>query len=258
MGDTYSFYEAAEGYSYMGAAVKILPPTYRWVDYRTLKPYPDIITPVALQQGLISEVRNGELDGHSILYCGPSGTGKTVLASAILTRMVHLYSSGGYVDKYDGNLRHFGGDYQYPIYRVNADHWIDEFESWKLYQFGSDTPRPPQPGINPQSVCQLLQTAKKGDWGYHPPSMLPPPLPPEYPPVLILEEIDKFSPSDFKCRALEGLMNAVFEQRGMIVSTSNYTKDQLTKRFPDWFYRRLVESSGDHKRRLRDLYSMLS
>jgi DNA replication protein DnaC len=199
-----------------------------------------------VQKKLISEVQSGEMYGHSVLYCGPSRTGKTVLASALLQRMIHLYVTEGFFSCFRGCHP--------PIYRVNADRWLEQYEEWKYFDFKSERPRPTRPEPNPESVSKLLD--RWAEKQTEPDQRRD--CPDDFPPVLILEEIDKFNGTDSKCRALESLLNTVFELRGMIVSTSNLSKAEIKERFPDWLYRRLVESSVDHKIRVRDLHDVVN
>jgi hypothetical protein len=218
-------------------AKRLLPAKYQWVDYRTLKPFADLPIPVKHQQTLLDQIRSGDLDGQSILFSGPSRTGKTVLASALCHRMVEDYIKRGFYDGYRSS--------RLPIYRINADRWLAGHLAYDTWDRESRRSLKPEPNI--ESVLMLRDEDGCGDGE---------PCPAEFPPILFLEELDKFKASEYKLDALFTVMNAVFEAGGMIVATSNLSEQELKDRFPDWFYRRLVEGR-DGTVRHRDLFRVV-
>jgi hypothetical protein len=102
----------------------LLPNTYKWVEYKSLKPVANIPVPVDVQKRLLTDIQTGEFDGHSVAFLGPTRTGKTVAASALLGRMVHLYVRAGFFEEW--------GHYRLPIYRINTDEWLDEYEGMEI------------------------------------------------------------------------------------------------------------------------------
>jgi hypothetical protein len=219
-----------------------LPKKFRWVNYRYLVTESEDKVPVAIaeQRKNIDSIQNGDLDGRSVCLFGPSRTGKTVLTSALLHRMVEHYLAWGFFDQYPYH--------ELPIYRIDADEWIAQYEAHAHYQYGSSTPRPAPPELNIGNVDKLRprDPGRTGECD----------RPDDYPPVFVVEEIDKFPAREAKVNALFAVLQKVSQAGGMIVSTSNKTKEELRKSFPDHFYRRLVESNlnDDDKLRTIDLF----
>ena len=114
----------------------LLPKIFRWVDYRHLKPanQDEVHVPTAVQQSNINQIRDGDLDGHSVLLLGLSRRGKTVLASALLQRMAECYIAEGFFDVRSRE------DYRLPSYRINADEWITKYEEHHAWNFDSYAP----------------------------------------------------------------------------------------------------------------------
>jgi hypothetical protein len=220
----------------------LLPPKYRKkVDYRFTVPKPALPVSPTKQQAIIDQIRSGALDGHSVLLSGPSRGGKTHQACGLVQRMVENYLVEGFEKEY----RH----HHLPIYRINADEWLAEYLAYDTHNWDSESsaekPTPPEPNIG--TVLKLQPLPR---FNYR--ELID--CPEEFPPIILLEELDKFKPSDYKLKKLFTLMNKVFEAGGMIISTSNGTAAEIRSQFPDWFYRRLVESSKDEIIRHRDLW----
>jgi hypothetical protein len=74
-----------------------------------------------------------------------------------------------------------------------------------------------------------------------------------YPPVLFLEELDKFNASETTNKSLFGLLNAVRAEGGAVISTTNLTPVQLKKLLGAPLYRRVIESNVDGEERTRVL-----
>lgn len=221
---------------------KLLPAKYQWINYRSLKPTELTPVPATVQQQMIEGLRNGDLGGHSVLWSGPSRTGKTVLASALMHSMVKQYITNGFFRRY--------GDRRLPIYRVNADRWLAAHVAYETQSWDSGNDRLPRAEPNIDSVLKLQPNEDSIYFG-------PVPCPPEFPPVLVIEELDKFRPTEFKLNALFTLMNAVAEAGGMIISTSNLPTEEFRAKYPDWFYRRLTESNVDNEIRHFDFFRVL-
>lgn len=60
---------------------------------------------------------------------------------------------------------------------------------------------------------------------------------------LFLEETDKIKPTDARMANLYEVVNAIYENAGQLVLTSNLTPVQFQQQFGDVFYRRIVEMS---------------
>jgi DNA replication protein DnaC len=223
---------------------QFLPQAYKAVHFEDLKPYASISVPVADQQKLIDQVtgkdKERDLYQHSVLFSGPTRTGKTHLACALATRMIFNYI-------YDG----FPQEYALPIYRLNAAAWIRGMSIWDTRDFEARI-KPEEPVPNVDSILKFTHKGYESPWEASKELQL------KYPPVILLEEIDKISPTPYKVNAFFNLLNAVFEGGGMIISTTNLREKELRQRFPDEFFRRLVESSIDGQIRHRDLFKAVS
>ncbi len=61
----------------------------------------------------------------------------------------------------------------------------------------------------------------------------------------MLEELDKFKPTETRINYLFRLVNAIYEQSGTIVAACNDTPDQLRTRLGDAIYRRIAGTTEE-------------
>lgn len=218
----------------------LLPPRFNWVYYGDLHPAEEpekVGISRQRQQLLIDQIKKGDLDGHSVMISGPSRAGKTVLTCALLTRMVDVYYMNVVRERaIDPKVQDFRNAAEPPIFRFSANQWLTQYHEWSTHSFDSWRARPEEPQPNQRSLRRYWNA--------------------DFTPVLLLEEIDKFSVTDARINALFSVIDTVYESSGMIISTSNLTEVEIKKRLPSWFYHRLVESSKDGKIRLIDLFKI--
>ncbi|MEO6981639.1 MAG: hypothetical protein ABI072_00815 [Edaphobacter sp.] len=224
----------------------LLPPMHRWVADAELSPDNRLETPIEVQQRRLDEILDFSLVGHSVLYSGPAGAGKSVMASALLKATCSVYIGAGFTEDHP--------DCALPIWRVNIPEWIDEMMTHRTRDFeaSAETFRP-EP--NTQSVCTFTRYDPDG-WRNERSELVYSETCPNhdenYPPVLFLEEVDKFRSSESTRDWLFGLLNTVMEAGGAIISTCNKTPAELEKHLGAPLYRRIVESSKDRGTRIRE------
>jgi hypothetical protein len=157
------------------------------------------------------------------LMLGPAGTSKTTYAAAAITdwltfRMIH--SLEAMKDEYD--KRTPGERINY--WRVKAPQWLREMEAYENRDFGDRSVV--EPFLTVKKIEQVIEHC-------------------EWPPILWLEELDKFNPTTNRLRNLYLLVDAVYEAGGVIVSTTNQREQALEKLLGEAIYRRLSGKNDD-------------
>jgi hypothetical protein len=107
-------------------------------------------------------------------------------------------------------------------WRIKAPRWIRNQEVWEQRDFGDKTIKEPE-----DSVPQMERAATKSKW----------------PPIVWLEELDKFQATKNRLRNLYCLVDFVYEKSGTIITTSNLPLNELRELIGEPIYRRI---SGDN------------
>jgi len=177
--------------------------------HRSLNMKPHAASPIseATQAGLIAKLPFIAPDLRGWVMTGPPGTSKTTYAAAAL---VDMYT---YVKCRDHELW---------LYRVEVPDWLAETAAWDNRDFDED--RPQQPKISAGDIKRQ---------GGHP--------------VLWLEELDKFNPTETRLNYLYRLVNAVYEMEGLIIVTCNDTKAELREKLGPAISRRIFGDNDDSK-----------
>jgi len=181
----------------------------RWVLGRIVRPSPKVPTPPEAQQVLWDEIQDGSLVGHSVLYSGPSKFGKTTMTAKLMEVTFWNYFNRGYADDFP--------NYRPPIWQVNVPDWMDAMRAYRNRDFDShEIVRPPEPTSKDvhdwfdefqEGQRERGEELSDGD---------------KYPPILFLDELDKFSATEHTTRWLFNLLNAVMASGGAVISTTKH------------------------------------
>jgi hypothetical protein len=186
----------------------LLPRTHRWVLESKLIPSEKVKIPLKVQDVLLAEIQDGSLVGHTVLYSGPPKIGKTVMAAKLLEMTYRTYLQRGFREAFPNCIP--------PIYRVNVPDWMETMMAYKTRDFNADRVLLP-PAVNAQSIRTVRlhkwEYEEAPDGGYRE-SWTKPYNSSDYPPVLFLEELDKFTASESTRRWLFSFLNTVMEEAG--------------------------------------------
>ena len=185
-----------------------LPRSHR--NHRTLdlKPYANSPIATATQAGLIAELPYQSHGLRGWVITGPPGTSKTTYAAAAL---VDMWTEAKH------------RDHELLLYRVEVPEWLAETAAWDTRDFEENW-LPPEPEISAGDI------ERKGGF-----------------PVLWLEELDKFKPTETRLNYIHRLVNAVYEMKGLIIVTCNDTEAQLRERLGPSISRRIFGDNDDPK-----------
>jgi hypothetical protein len=179
--------------------------------------------PVAKQKGPIAGIPSSADGLRGWLMAGPAGTSKTSYAAAavidILTFRIVEWQRRN--TGYDSTS--LGSSLNY--WRVKAPKWIRDMEMFETRDFDSDAVVP-EPWPTPQLIEKATVTSG-------------------FKPILWLEELDKFNPTQNRMRNLYTLIDGVYEAGGTIISTTNMTLPDLKKHLGEPIYRRLSGENDD-------------
>ena len=194
--------------SNLGDLLARLPRSHRKHRSLDLKPYAASPIAALTQAGLIAKLPFTTHKLHGWVITGPPGTSKTTYATAALIDM--------WTD-----ARHSG--YDLFMYRVEVPEWLAETAAWDTRDFEEEW-LPPEPEISAGDI------ERKGGF-----------------PVLWLEELDKFKPTENRLNYLYRLVNTVYEMQGLIIVTCNDTEIQLRERLGPSISRRIFGDNDDPK-----------
>jgi hypothetical protein len=139
-------------------------------------------------------------------------------------------------------------DYRFPIWKISVPDWIDGMRAYRNRDFDSqEIVHPPKP--SPTDVRDWFREFhdRQREYGCNLTCG------DDFPPVLFLDELDKFSATEHTTRWLFNLLNAVMASGGAVISTTNMTPVELKKHLGEPLYRRVVESAVDGEERVRVL-----
>ena len=161
------------------------------------------------------------LDGYSVLLVGPGGCGKTTIMMAFYESAVRNMANHGW---YERNVWSFKANELATFFRAKATRIP-----------GDETPF--ENLITPQA---LMFSAARGQM-----------------PTVLIDEIDKFNPTDFQKTQLHELLNACWESKGQLIATSNLSLPDLQARLgPQYSEPVLRRIMGSPKGLLVDFFRM--
>jgi DNA replication protein DnaC len=173
----------------------------------SIKPYPPSPVPLQKQAELIEVVRNlPRLRTWFLTGPPPGGSSKTALAYAyikdlITQRLAEAQKTFGY-----------GSEFNLCVYRIHAGKWMHEMAAWMTHDFHDYDAHPPQ--VNPEAIDEAYQSmAKKMGWKI----------------VLLIDDLCKFDPNGKRNGWLHGIVDAITEKDGLIITTTNKTIAELAR-----------------------------
>jgi hypothetical protein len=172
-----------------------------------IQPYPPSPVPSQKQAELIEVVRNLPLLRTWFLTGPrPGGASKTALASAYIKDLITLRLAE-VQDKLGVRP-----DFNLCVYRIHAGKWMHEMARWMTHDLKDDSARPPK--VNPEAITEAYQSmAQPMGWKI----------------VCLIDDLDKFDPNVKRNGWLHGIVDAITEKNGMIITTANKTVDELTR-----------------------------
>ena len=115
-------------------------------------------------------------------------------------------------------------DHELCVWRIKANEWVTENQAWLYRDFNDENLEPPTVSI------------RNIEWATEETGLRP---------ILWLEEIDKFSATKSRLDMLNSLIDAVYEKHGLIIVTTNMTRDALRKHIGGASYRRISGENDD-------------
>jgi hypothetical protein len=148
--------------------------------------------PVEEQQKRIDNwLRQWPLDLRSLLLCGKYNTSKTTFVCAWLTDVI--------TDRVARTVD-WSEDSTPLIFKITLNQWFDEYLAYRTRDFDGSEVNPPE------VTAKVIKEQSQLNW---------------YPPILWIEELDKVTFTDTNRKWLFTLVDAVYEEGGCIVATTN-------------------------------------
>ncbi len=188
----------AKPLAFWGEVCTIIPEHYREVTLSSLSPSSVSKLPIDKQQSEIEFLLQHPDDSY--FFLGKAGTSKTTYAIALFRRQL-----GRRIDQLWKDSSLTIATTPQGVWRVNGDKLM------KQYQEKATNSEAPEPDITPSKI---QAAARKG---LHP--------------YLVLEEIDKAKMSEFRANNLFSIVDALYENDGRLVLTTNLTLTEFASMF---------------------------
>lgn len=221
-----------------------MPPRFSGHCTLQLEPHPKSPLSEKLQAkaiGLLPPLvdRMSEGKQRSWLLVGPAGSSKTTYISAVLTDFhtllwTHEHENTPETFRQLSYIERLQTVPPMPpkrtledricMWRIKVPDWLVEVHDYDTRDFGGP------PCSVPSVTVESIRTRCKAS---------------EIPPVLWLEEVDKFSPTRARLNYLYRLIDAVYELRGTIVAAANLSLSELQEHLGDAIYRRIAGTNDD-------------
>lgn len=204
---------------------KVVPKKFRGHSLANLKPWPESPVPQVQQQKYIDLLRyrvdhdeepeapenpekrlkNPVLYGWMMMGCRDGGTSKSTMASAYLKDIITARLKGAQ-NEYDIDV-----DVDLCVWRIRVPEWIEALEKHKYHDFGDDQ-RPPEPEVTVAAIRKAMKEyGEKMGWQ----------------PILWIEELDKIKATDTRLSWLFNLIDVIYEDKGLLITTTNLTIVEL-------------------------------
>jgi len=204
---------------------KVVPKKFRGHSLANLKPWLESPVPQVQQQKYIDllryrvdhdeepenpenpekQLKNPVLYGWMMTGCKDGGTSKSTMASAYLKDVI--------TDRLTDAQDEYGVDVNVDlcVWRIRVPEWIDDMEKHKHHDFGTSD-RPPEPEVTVAAIRQAVRKfGEKMNWQ----------------PVLWIEEMDKIKATDTRLSWLFNLIDVIYEDKGLLITTTNLTIVEL-------------------------------
>jgi hypothetical protein len=211
---------------FWGKLLTTTPVHDQWVRLETLTPSKKCKLPLRRQANLIGFMR--ENPNMSYTFCGPSGTGKSTLCTALYHRALHNNAA----------RRVMRDPFPESVWRITAADLCTEHHDYimrreTLNSNGDiDPPKTPTVTVGKIKATSLNKLKVK------------------VMPRVFLEEIDKITPSPYKLDVIWGIIDSIYANNGQTVMNTNLTPEQMAeflRKGPDYqgpVITRRLESNG--------------
>jgi hypothetical protein len=211
-------------YYYWSGKRGMAPKGFRWVRPFGVKPSPRSRLPLRRQDEVLKTLTDHLLD--SFLIVGPYKTGKTVFILMLFHEALYAWANQCFKE----------GLSTEAVWLVTASDLADQY---LLYETGRErqhqvafdpetTVVPPEPVVTPRKIKAAAAAGLT--------------------PRVFIEEIDKINMTDARRRWLFSIINAVYENNGTLVATSNMPVEALLQHFGEYhagaFIRRFTDNDG--------------
>lgn len=155
------------------------------------------------------------------LLAGPPGASKSTYASAVVTDLMTIRMAD--MGRWSNRSSYYSNDEEDSFgwlnyWRVEVPRWVREQEAWENRDFEDRTMLEPSP--MPKHIEEATSSSRVR-------------------PILLLEEIDKFSVTKNRLRNLYNLVATVYKLQGTIITTTNLPLRELEQLVGEPIYRRL-------------------
>lgn len=183
-----------------------VPPRFQGCIWSQLKPSTKSVLPPDVQREHMDWLK--QHPGNSVALFGPAGTGKS-------TWMTAQYAQACWWETTQ-DLALTGT----VVYRMTTKALLDQFTQYAMHGSDYDDPAP-----KPRLSRERIEHVTKLGGSIH----------------LFLEEVDKVNQTDARMANLFEVVDALYENMGQLVISSNLTLPQFTKQFGEIFVRRIAE-----------------
>jgi len=175
-----------------------VPPVFHDVLWRELQPSTVPRLPLDRQAKIIKFLRDHPDD--SFLMTGDGDCGKTHLATALQQRRMVKWAAAACNSPLAAVTC--------PIFRVNTTRLLDDILAWQFRDKEAQDPDVTPPALTARKIELAAKTG--------------------YRPLILLDEIDKFKPTETKLNTLLSLVDTAWTNKCQLIATSNHPVEWFT------------------------------
>lgn len=186
---------------------EVVPRAYRHFTLRTLQPYPESPVPTERQAEIIAALKANP--DKSYAFFGPAGTGKTVWATALYSKMLYR--------QYTRPNPRWNW---FPVRRISTKAMLDQHSHWLKHRSNSENP-----AREPDITSEKITAATKAGQTYR----------------LFLEDMNGSEASAERRATLFDVLNTLYENGGQLVLTSSLTVAEFKREYGENLFWRIAK-----------------